>query len=241
MMVETEENKALTTRIDSIERMRRDFVASVSHELRTPLTVIHGYMEVLIDRNADSEYLEIYKQIFAQSKRMKNLVADLLLLSKLESTELSNTHAVNVPQLIQTVVADMKVLFENRSHEYQVFIDESLSIEGDDSELQSVFANLVQNACHYSQPKGLIQIAWFQSADGAIFEVKDSGLGIDEKHLPRLTERFYRVDKARSRNSGGTGLGLAIVKHALMRHNGELEITSELGKGSCFRAIFPLG
>jgi len=240
-MVETEENKALSTRIDSIERMRRDFVASVSHELRTPLTVIHGYMEVLIDRNADSEYLEIYKQIFAQSKRMKNLVADLLLLSKLESTELSNIHAVKVPQLIQTVVADMRTLFESKAHEYNVYIDETLMIDGDDSELQSVLTNLVQNACHYTQPKGLIQIAWFQSGDRAIFEVKDSGLGIDEKHLPRLTERFYRVDKARSRNSGGTGLGLAIVKHALMRHNGELEITSKLGNGSCFRAIFPLG
>lgn len=230
----------IINRMNSVERMRRDFVANVSHELRTPLTVIQGYMEVLIERSNGGQYNDIYQEIAAQSTRMENLVSNLLLLSKLESTVLHVRHIVNVSSMIEAICSDVKTVFSSFSHQYNVYLDPNLMLQGEERLLKSIFNNLLSNACKYTPNNGLIQVAWFQSGDTAIFEVRDTGIGIENTHIPRLTERFYRVDKARSRNSGGTGLGLAIVKHALMRHEGVLEITSQPDKGSCFRAIFPL-
>lgn len=230
----------INQRIDNIERVRRDFVANVSHELRTPLTVIHGYMEILIEREKGSLYEKIFNEIFTQTKRMENLVTDLLLLSKLQSSKQHQKEIVNAVKMIEVICEEAKSLFQAQNHAYHVYLDKNLRIEGDEEELKSVFYNLILNACKYTLKEGEITIAWFQSKDKAIFEVKDTGIGIENKHLSRLTERFYRVDKARSRDSGGTGLGLAIVKHALMRHNAQLVINSTPGVGSCFRAVFPI-
>lgn len=230
----------INQRIDNIERMRRDFVANVSHELRTPLTVIHGYMEMLIEREEDNVHAPIFNEIFTQTKRMEHLVSNLLFLSKLQSTKQHQKDIVNAVKMIEVITSDAKNIFANLNHTYQVYLDKHLSVEGDEEELKSIFTNLILNACKYTLRNGEIKIAWFQSQNKAVFEVKDTGIGIEAKHLSRLTERFYRVDKSRSRDNGGTGLGLAIVKHALMRHNAQLVITSAPGEGSCFRAVFPM-
>ncbi|MDF2690306.1 MAG: histidine kinase [Gammaproteobacteria bacterium] len=227
--------------LERLHKMRQDFVANVSHELRTPLTVIHGYLEMLLSsyKEVDSKLYEIWKKVFEQTERMEHLVADLLLLSKLESEEpLAKKAACELPKLIDKIMQDAKELSQGRHH-FKVNIDRSLDILGESSELRSAFSNLVMNAVHYTPLKGEISISWYADKDGVHFEAKDNGIGVPAQDIPRLTERFYRVDKGRSRQSGGTGLGLAIVKHVLMRHEAKLTIQSELGKGSVFTATFP--
>jgi len=229
----------IVSHIKHLERMREDFVANVSHELRTPLTVIHGYLEVLLDQAHSPAHEKIYKQMYQQTSRMQNLIADLLLLSSLEKDEqkIHFTELVDVSKMLSMIVEEAKAL-SGGNHEININTDSILKIRGDESELRMLFSNLIFNSVKYTPAGGKIHIVWKKEGKSALFEVSDTGIGIEEKHLPRITERFYRVDKARSRDSGGTGLGLAIAKHILIRHEGELHIESELGKGSIFRCIF---
>jgi two-component system phosphate regulon sensor histidine kinase PhoR len=229
------------TRIHMLEQMRQDFIANVSHELRTPLTVISGYLETLIDD--DDESLEAYKGLMgsmqSQTHRMQNIVSDLLLLSRLETDKSEHLgQPVDVPALIEMIREDALALSSGK-HSITVEADRDLWLRGNRDELLSAFSNLVYNAVQYTPENGAIRIEWSTDNTGAHFSVTDTGDGIPAQHIPRLTERFYRVDVGRSRDKGGTGLGLAIVKHVLNHHKGYLYITSELGKGSTFRCNFP--
>ncbi|NLO79907.1 MAG: phosphate regulon sensor histidine kinase PhoR [Xanthomonadaceae bacterium] len=229
------------TRLVRLERMRRDFVANVSHELRTPLTVIHGVAETLVDSDEDgaAEQREALELLLQQTQRMRRLVEDLLLLSRLETTDASaNQQVVAVAPLLQQLCQEAQTLSDGR-HRIELNADATLALRGEESELRSAFSNLIINAVKYTPAGGEIRIDWRRIADGACLEVCDTGPGIAAEHLPRLTERFYRVDRGRSSRTGGTGLGLAIVKHVLHRHEGRLQIESELGVGSSFRCLFP--
>lgn len=237
-------NKDINKQKLVLEKMRRDFVANVSHELRTPLTVVHGYLEVLLEQNiaTDNEIKKIFTQMYQQTTRMENIIEDLLLLSRLESDkqeEVSHVK-VNIAVLIKAVCEEAKTLSGASKHNFHLDIDPELEIFGDKQELQSLISNLVFNAVKYTPTGGHIYVSWYRADNKACFQVRDTGIGIEKKYIHRLTERFYRVDKARSRASGGTGLGLAIVKHVLIRHQAELEIVSELNMGSTFSCLFPL-
>lgn len=220
-----------------LEKMRQDFVANVSHELRTPLTVFHGYLELLLAK----EQSPILMHMSEQTHRMETLVRDLLLLSRLENAEpdTAKHQAVDVAALVKSICQDAKSLSGDRKHRFVLELDSTVEIEGDKEELRSAFSNLVVNAVRYTPSKGLIKVRWYANEKGKHFEVSDTGIGIAAKHIDRITQRFYRVDKARSRDQGGTGLGLAIVKHVLLRHHGELTIQSEINKGSVFCCSFP--
>ena len=225
-----------------LEAIRQDFVANVSHELRTPLTVFHGYLDLLLNQKAiDNDKLnQILLQMSGQAQRMERLVEDLLLLARLESVEpdISKQHLVAVAPMLRSVIADAQTLSGGR-HEFIVEINDSLDLLGHADELRSVFSNIIFNAVRYTLEGGHIEISWFLQNDQPIFQVKDNGIGIEAKHLPRITQRFYRVDKSRMyRGQGGTGLGLAIVKHVLLRHQASLDISSELGQGSVFTCSF---
>ena len=237
------------TAIEQAETMRRDFVANVSHEIRTPLTVLAGFIETLqtLPLN-DDERANMLHRMAQQADRMKNLVADLLTLSHLEDGALSNTDEwTPIRTLLERINADARALSahlvkqDSPGHEFIIEgMETSDEIAGSASELQSAFFNLVNNAIRYTPPGGRIVIRWQTWANGsARFSVQDSGPGIAPEHIPRLTERFYRVDSDRSRATGGTGLGLSIVKHVLQRHDATLEINSNLGRGSCFTVTFP--
>jgi two-component system, OmpR family, phosphate regulon sensor histidine kinase PhoR len=229
------------SKIHRINKMRKDFVANVSHELRTPLTVIKGYLEVLGERLADDETLLIpIQEMQQQSQRMENLVQDLLLLSKLEANadKEVNSDLIQIPLMIKSLIKDVKHLKKDKNIKITSEIDEELLITGNDYELQSAFSNLINNAIRYTPENGHVHIEWSKKSNIICFSVSDDGEGIATKHLHRLTERFYRVDKGRSRNEGGTGLGLAIVKHILNHHHASLEITSKVGKGSKFCCLF---
>ncbi|AYC34871.1 phosphate regulon sensor histidine kinase PhoR [Pseudomonas cavernae] len=230
------------TRVHQLEQMRKDFVANVSHELRTPLTVIAGYLETLLD-NADDlnpRWLRALQQMQQQGGRMQTLLNDLLLLAKLEATDYpSDNLPVAVDLLLLSIQADAQALSANRHHKISLETDFSIKLKGSEAELRSAFSNLVFNAVKYTPNEGEIRIRWWGDEQGAHLSVSDSGPGIEAKHLPRLTERFYRVDSSRASHSGGTGLGLAIVKHVLLRHRGRLDISSTLGQGSTFTCHFP--
>ncbi len=220
--------------------MRRDFVGNVSHELRTPLTVIKGYLDVLAAR-PDTEALKLdrpVEQMLQQADRMESLLKDLLWLSRIESVRSEEkTAEVNVPALLQEIADELNNSYPGRIH---LDVSSDASIVGDYRELHSAVTNLVLNALKYSDEGDPVTIHWSESDDEHLLEVKDRGIGIDTLHLPRVTERFYRVDESRSSHSGGTGLGLAIVKHVAAAHRAELRIDSELGKGSCFSLVFPV-
>ena len=230
--------------IQQLERMRKDFVANVSHELRTPLTVIIGYLELLIQQTVTNPALPeaILKQMYQQSLRMQTIIEDLLLLSRIENEEAIpvSDHEINIISLFDSVQQSAQTLAADKKQNLEFEIDHNLFIKGNFDELHSLFSNLIYNAIKYTGEHGSIITRWFKDGDNAIFQVEDTGIGIAAAHIPRLTERFYRVDKSRSRESGGTGLGLAIVKHILIRHHGRLDIQSELGKGSVFSCSFPL-
>ncbi|SED05129.1 PAS/PAC sensor signal transduction histidine kinase [Pseudomonas anguilliseptica] len=230
------------TRLYQLEQMRKDFVANVSHELRTPLTVISGYLETLLDNVEDvnPRWLRALQQMQQQGGRMQNLLNDLLLLAKLEATDYpSDNQPVAVDLLLLSIKNDAQALSGERHHRISLEADPHLKLKGSETELRSAFSNLVFNAVKYTPDEGSIQIRWWGDEQGAHLSVQDSGLGIEAKHLPRLTERFYRVDSSRASNTGGTGLGLAIVKHVLLRHRARLDIVSNLGKGSTFTCHFP--
>ena len=228
------------TRLEKVETTRRDFVANVSHELRTPLTVLAGFLETVRELKLDPQRTRDYMNLMAeQARRMQRIVDDLLALSTLESSpEPSLEERVNVQGLLGRVKADADALSGGRHH---VTLDamEGLDIAGAESEIASAFGNLASNAVRYTPEGGTVRLIWRASDGGAEFTVEDTGVGIEPQHIARLTERFYRVDRGRSRETGGTGLGLAIVKHALMRHQATLDIQSEPGKGSRFTARFP--
>ncbi|HCN46639.1 MAG TPA: PAS domain-containing sensor histidine kinase [Pseudomonas sp.] len=230
------------TRIHQLEQMRKDFVANVSHELRTPLTVIAGYLETLLDNVEDvnPRWTRALQQMQQQGGRMQTLLNDLLLLAKLEATDYpSDSHPVLVDTLLASIKGDAQALSGQRNQRITLDAEPGLRLKGSEAELRSAFSNLVFNAVKYTQDEGNIRIRWWSDDQGAHLSVQDSGIGIDAKHLPRLTERFYRVDSSRASNTGGTGLGLAIVKHVLLRHRGRLEISSVPGHGSTFTCHFP--
>ncbi len=225
-----------------IDDMRRDFVANVSHELRTPLTVISGFLETEVEQpGAPSALLMHHRQLMVeQTRRMKRLLEDLLMLSGLENADEPGSDepaVIAMPKLVEDVVREGKALSNGR-HEITMEV-EDVSLIGQPEEIRSAAMNLVSNAVRYTPDGGSIHVVWRRQGTGAIFSVRDTGIGIATKHIPRLTERFFRVDKGRSRATGGTGLGLAIVKHILRRNGGELGIESELGKGSTFSMRFP--
>lgn len=233
------------TQIEKLETMRRDFIANVSHELRTPLTVVGGFVETVMDglddlpREDVLRYLDLSLQ---QSVRMQRLIEDLLALSALETGAPAPTEErVRVLDLVRAVFRETELLSAGR-HEMVLSIDvkdEADLILGSVKELHSAFANLASNAVRYTPAGKRIEILWRHGRSGAEYAVRDSGIGIDKAHISRLTERFFRVDRGRSRETGGTGLGLAIVKHIVSRHHAELRIESELGKGSEFSIFFP--
>ena len=229
------------TRLHQLEQMRKDFVANLSHELRTPLTVLAGYLEAMRDSpdGLPPRWQRPLEQMQEQATRMQGLLTDLLLLARLEATDYPSDNApVAVSPLLESICADARALSGERGHEITLHIETPSELKGSESELRSAFANLVVNAVNYTPAGGHIEVRWWEDADGGHLSVRDDGPGIEPRHLPRLTERFYRVDAGRSSASGGTGLGLAIVKHALLRHRGRLEIDSEPGQGSCFRCHF---
>lgn len=231
-----------TSRLHRLERMRQDFIANVSHEMKSPLTVIKGYVENLMDApETDGKWSKPLSQIDQQTDRMCSIVEDLMALSNLETGPAPEARqAVDVPALIRSVVSEARELSQDR-HRFDCEVDRGPGMLGSFNELYSAFSNLVFNAVSYTNDGGLIRIRWGLDSDGrARFSVTDTGVGIAPEHIPRLTERFYRVDQARSRELGGTGLGLAIVKHVLMRHGGKLEVDSEVGKGSTFALVFPV-
>jgi len=228
------------TRLEKVETTRRDFVANVSHELRTPLTVLSGFLETVRELKLDPQRTRDYMILMAeQARRMQRIVDDLLALSTLESSpEPSVDESVNVPGLLARVKADAEALSGGR-HRITLDAMEGFDIAGAESEIASAFGNLASNAVRYTPEGGTVRLIWRASQEGAEFTVEDTGVGFEPQHVPRLTERFYRVDRGRSRETGGTGLGLAIVKHALLRHQATLDIQSEPGKGSRFSAHFP--
>ena len=228
------------TRLHNLEQMRRDFVANVSHELRTPLTVIAGYLETLAGSGqAPKNWERPLAQMSDQTTRMTSLVNDLLLLARLETSERdSGRDRVSVRELMDRVAGEARSLSGDR-HTITVACEQDCIITGDAGELHSAFANLAFNAVKYSPDGGPIELRWTQDERGGHFAVKDCGIGIDPLHIPRLTERFYRVDAGRSRESGGTGLGLAIVKHVLLRHSAHMSVASVPGRGSTFTLNFP--
>ncbi|MED5524701.1 MAG: phosphate regulon sensor histidine kinase PhoR [Pseudomonadota bacterium] len=225
------------TRLQQLEQMRRDFVANVSHELRTPLTVLRGYLEMIGDdpRLDAGPWGKPHKMMTDQVGRMYSLVEQLLALSRLEARgETETPRDVDVPALMHKLESDSQALNSDKQHSIRFDID-NLHMQGDSEQMTSAFANLVANAIHYTPSGGNIEVSWKKLPDGrARFSVTDTGDGIAPEHILRITERFYRVDKARSRNTGGSGLGLSIVKHVLSRHRSRLEIRSTLGKGSTF-------
>lgn len=240
------------TALEQADAMRRDFVANVSHEIRTPLTVLTGFVETLqtlaLNPDERARYLGMMAQ---QALRMQSVVQGLLTLSRLEGSPLPGmAEWTSVQSLLQRCEEEARALSvlltqaQQRPHVMQFPAAQALQLQGDiagaPAELQSALSNLISNAVRYTPAGGTIVVEWVRQADGsALFSVRDTGPGIAPEHIPRLTERFYRVDRSRSRETGGTGLGLAIVKHVLQRHGATLDITSTLGKGSVFSVTFP--
>lgn len=228
------------TRLQRLEQMRRTFVANVSHELRTPVTVLSGYIETLrsIPHLGPEELKKHLGTMHEQALRMQRLVDDLLTLSRLETAPRLKEEVVDVPALLCGLKEQAEILSGNAGHRIALEAQPDLRLRGSREELHSAFMNLINNAVRYTPPHGEIRLRWFADTDGVKFSVADTGEGIAMEHIPRLTERFYRVDSARSRASGGTGLGLSIVKHVLLRHDAHLDVQSELGRGSTFTCIF---
>jgi two-component system phosphate regulon sensor histidine kinase PhoR len=236
------------TSLEQAEAMRRDFVANVSHEIRTPLTVMSGFIETLqtlsLEKVDQDNYLKLMGE---QAQRMQSLVDDLLVLSRLEGNPLPGEYEwVDLGDLLQKVKREAELLSAHlaglgqKTHVIEMTWLPVISLAGAASEMISALTNLVNNAVRYTPAGASVEVHSSMLDDGRLaIAVRDTGQGIAPEHLPRLTERFYRVDRSRSRESGGTGLGLAIVKHVMQRHGGELKIESQLGKGSCFTLVFP--
>ena len=228
------------TELERTDSMRRDFVANVSHELKTPLTVLSGFLETMrelpLDETERSRYLELMDQ---QASRMRNIVDDLLVLAKLEGDlKPPSDHPIDMRAVLRHVRDDAQTLSNGR-HRITFESDDALTVSGVETEVMSALGNLVTNAVRYTPEGGEIHARWALVGDSAVFSVTDTGFGVPAADIPRLTERFYRVDRSRSRDTGGTGLGLAIVKHVLQRHDAVLDVKSEEGRGSTFSVRFP--
>ncbi len=240
-----EDKKLLVARditdLERVDAMRRDFIANVSHELRTPLTVVGGFVETLADAPdlPAAESRRYYDLMLDHTRRMQRLLDDLLTLSRLENEGQGfKDERVDVPELARALQAEAESLSRGR-HRIGLVLDSQASLGGSLQEVRSALGNLVSNAVRYTPEGGEITLAWREREGEGVFSVSDTGEGIAAEHIPRLTERFYRVDRSRSRETGGTGLGLAIVKHVLTRHGARLDIQSTPGKGSTFSAVFP--
>lgn len=235
-------NSRDVTAQEKLETMRRDFVANVSHELKTPITVLAGFVETLGDAKIEMSpaqrrrYLALMAE---QARRMQQLIEDLLTLSALESSPApADEQAIDMRAFAERLAEEARALSAGR-HQVASRVEHDARLTGSARELHSAFSNLVSNAVRYTPEGGTVTLSWRLDGTRGVFAVQDTGIGVETRHIPRLTERFYRVDQGRSRDSGGTGLGLAIVKHVLTRHQASLEVDSELGKGSSFRAVFP--
>lgn len=229
------------TQLEKTDAMRRDFVANVSHELKTPLTVLAGFLETVAELDLSQEDEERYLNLMGvQVHRMKSLVDDLLTLAKIEGNpEPPSKNVIKMQPLLNRLKSDAESLSQG-SHTIILENRSTKDVTGDEADLYSAYSNLVFNAIRYTPARGTVTIIWEDVADGAAqLSVIDTGLGISEEHLPRLTERFYRVDRSRSRETGGTGLGLAIVKHIATRHQADLRISSVVGQGSTFSFLMP--
>ena len=225
------------TQLMRLEQVRRDFVANVSHELRTPLTVVHGYLD-LMEPDDNPEWAPMVGEMRRQSQRMTQLVEDLLTLSRLEAQQHLPDEVIHMAPLLVTLRREAEALSQGR-HAIEVVDSARCDLFGSGKELHSAFSNLVSNAVRYTPQGGRIGVLFERTAGGgAVLSVRDSGFGIPAQHLPRITERFYRVSTSRSRESGGTGLGLSIVKHVLNLHQARFEIESEVNKGSTFACVF---
>jgi two-component system phosphate regulon sensor histidine kinase PhoR len=227
------------TREFRLERTRRDFVANASHELRSPLTVLSGYLDTMVeDDTIPAGWRNPLDEMQRQAARMTSIIRDLLELSRLESTEAeAPRNLVDVGAALRAMQAEFS---ESAAHlSVTIEADDSLALLGDETQLHSVFYNLINNAVRFTPERGHIDVYWKRVPGGALFSVKDTGIGIPDEFIPRVTERFFRVDPGRSRASGGTGLGLAIVKHVLQKHGARLSIDSEVGRGSVFSCQFP--
>lgn len=229
------------TRVRNLDATRRDFVANISHELRTPLTVVLGYLETLREDSEDCPQWQRPLELMAQqTQRMQSVVSDLLVLSRMElDTTTPPDEHVNMARLIHELADSARSLAEPSAHHIELMIEPGIDLRGATEDLRSALGNLLFNAVIHTRAGTRIQVRWRKRHGALVFEVHDSGDGIPAEHLPRLTERFYRVDPARSRETGGTGLGLAIVRQVLQRYGGRLHITSTLGQGSTFSALFP--
>lgn len=227
------------TDVHNLAQVRHDLVANVSHELRTPLTVLLGYLEILETQDSTPDTATIGRML-KQARHMRTLLDDLLELSRLQDTgKQDDTVDVDIPVMIAQLAEQAEDLSQGR-HKLQFRTEPGLKLRGVEADLKSAFQNLVVNAINYTPPKGSIKVDWRETPEGLLLSVKDNGVGIPRRDLPRITERFYRVGDDRSRKTGGTGLGLAIVKHVLNTHDATLDIHSEVGQGSEFRCLFPL-
>lgn len=230
------------TQWSRMEQMRRDFVANVSHELRTPLTVVQGYIEMLEDPTSmpPEAWQKARGMMIEQTRRMDSLISQLITLSRIEASEkVEPEYEIDVPALLQVITEEARALGAEKQMKVTLDTTPNLAMRGDMVEMRSAFSNLIFNAVHYTPAGGNIDILWYMDGEEAVFSVTDDGDGIAAEHLVRLTERFYRVDKARSRKTGGSGLGLAIVKHVLTHHGSELKIQSSLTVGSTFSFRIP--
>lgn len=225
------------TDIRNANQMRQDFVANISHELRTPLTVLIGYLEMLQD--LDEEAMQPVAKMQAQAQKMEELLTDLLELSRVQNEiNVGEDEVIDVAAMLSQIREQMDEISKGK-HQITMRIEEGLSLLGAASDIESAFRNLLLNGLKYTPEGGKITVCWKATPTGAEFIVTDTGMGIPKRDIPRLTERFYRVNADRSRSTGGTGLGLAIVKHVLLAHQAKLQIESDLGDGSEFRCVFP--
>lgn len=230
------------SQVKQLEGMRRNFFANVSHELRTPMTVLQGYLEMTEDPDmvVGPMWTKAHGVMTEQLNRMNSLVNQLLTLSKIEAAPMEDPHeVVNVPAMLEVLEKEAATLSGEQNHQLYFDVDPGLKVLGDEDQLRSAISNLVYNAVKYTPAGAEVHVRWYETTKGAHLDVEDSGEGIEPQHIHRLTERFYRVDKARSRETGGSGLGLAIVKHALTHHDSQLEISSEVGVGSQFSFVLP--
>ncbi|MCC8367724.1 phosphate regulon sensor histidine kinase PhoR [Xenorhabdus sp. PB61.4] len=224
-----------------LENSRRDFFANASHELKTPLTVLQGYLEMMQDQDLSGKASQkVVSTMQEQVRRMDSLVSQLLHLSRIESGSKVDVHnMVDVPAMLALLEQEVQTLAD-KQHDIVFNVDNTLHVLGSEEQLRSAMSNLIHNAINHTEQGTSIEVSWLRTVHGALFKVEDNGPGISPEHLPRLTERFYRVERSRSRRAGGSGLGLAIVKHALHHYNTHLDITSTVGKGSVFSFLLPL-
>ena len=229
------------TRIRNLDHIRRDLIANISHELRTPLTVLYGYLETLLEEKEEcSHWQRPLEQMAQQATRMQHVISDLLTLSRLEMNPTQRAETpIDVPRLLATILEEAAALTRNTRHPITTRIDPGLWLQGSEEELRSAFSNLIYNAIRHTPADTPIEVYWGVRYNGLVFSVRDRGPGIEAQHISRLSERFYRIDPARSRQTGGTGLGLAIVRQITQRYSGHLRITSTPGEGSTFSCIFP--